>query len=104
MPLIPVTTEWLSSLDALKEVPADQLQWMIDNSRHYELAAGEYSIKPGEVINGTHVIVKGRMLMYTVQEGIRKEFFSAVKGEVTGYLPYSRANVAGMFAESVEDM
>ena len=56
-----VTTEWLQSIESLKEVPPAQLQWFIDNSSHYELAEGAFLIKSGEPLTGTHVIISGRI-------------------------------------------
>ena len=47
-----ITAEWLQSIETLKEVPLTQLQWMIDNSRHYTLSEGQYLFKGGEPIVG----------------------------------------------------
>ncbi|WP_240619260.1 ATP-binding protein [Chitinophaga costaii] len=104
MALIPVTTEWLHSLESLKDVPENQLQWFIDHSAHLELHAGDFLVKPGEVIRGTQVMVSGKVLMYSVQEGIRRELFTVTRGDITGYLPYSRAHYAGLYAEAIEDV
>lgn len=103
MEMLPVTTAWLSSLDTLSEVPADQLQWLIDNSEHRSWAAGEFVVKPGDVIAGTHVFRQGRMVLYSVQEGLRRDFSTVLPGEITGYLPYSRAHFASMYGEITED-
>ena len=62
-----VTKEWLQSIESLKDVPLAQLQWFIDNSRHYELAEGEFLIKNGEPLTGTHIIISGRIKMYLTQ-------------------------------------
>lgn len=104
MTLIPVTAEWLGTLETLKDVPADQLQWLIDNSRHYEMKKNTFFIKPGDEIDGPHVIIQGRMDMYTVMDGIRREMFGPGPGDITGYLPYSRATTAGVFVEIAEDL
>jgi CRP-like cAMP-binding protein len=62
-----VTTEWLQSIESLKSVPAEQLQWLIDNSRHYELGEGEFLFTSGEPLTGTHVILKGRIRISLIQ-------------------------------------
>ena len=51
-----VTTEWLQSIESLKNVPAEQLQWLIDNSRHYELGEGEFLFKSGEPLAGHNML------------------------------------------------
>lgn len=104
MQMIPVTTAWLSSLEHLSEVPAEQLQWLIDNSEHHILNAGDFTVKPGDAITTTYVIVQGRLVLYAIQEGIRRDFSTMMPGDVTGYLPYSRAHIAKMYGEVVEDM
>lgn len=40
-----ITADWLQSIEALKDVPHVQLQWLIDDSRHYSLSEGEYLFK-----------------------------------------------------------
>ena len=62
-----VTVDWLKSIETLKDVPADQLQWMIDNSRHYTMAAGEHLFNVGETAIGTHIVVEGKIKIYTLQ-------------------------------------
>src|ERR1700744_5721820 len=54
-----VTVDWLKSIENLRDVPANQLQWRIDNSRHYTMAAGEHLFNVGETAIGTHIVVEG---------------------------------------------
>jgi signal transduction histidine kinase len=85
-----VTTERLQSIESLKSVPAEQLQWWIDNSRHYELSEGEFLFKSGEPLTGTHVILNGRIKIYVNQnKGVRNIGFFETN-DITGYLPFSR--------------
>jgi CRP-like cAMP-binding protein len=97
-----VTTEWLQSIESLKSVPAEQLQWLIDNSRHYELAEGEFLFKSGEPLTGTHVILKGRIRISLIQnKGVRNiGFFEA--NDITGYLPFSRGISFSVDGEVIE--
>jgi len=97
-----VTPEWLQSIESLKSVPLLQLQWWIDNSRHYELGEGEFLIKSGEPLTGTHVIISGRIKIFLPQnKGIRNIRFIEAK-EITGYLPFSRGTSFAVDGEVVE--
>ena len=102
-----VTVDWLQSIEALKEVPEDQLQWMIENSRHYMLAEGEYLFQAGNPAIGTHIIITGRIKLYLLQkEGIREVNIIGPK-DISGYLPFSRgykANVNGKVTADAEVM
>jgi signal transduction histidine kinase len=98
-----VTAEWLHSIEALKEVPASQLQWMIDNSDHYEVPAGELLFEPGKPIAGTHIIVTGRIKAYQVQQKEARELAVWGPKSILGYLPFSRGKVAIAFGEIRED-
>src|ERR1700735_3625233 len=102
-----VTADWLQSIESLREVPADQLQWMIDNSRHYTLAEGEYLFQAGNPAIGTHIIVTGRIKLYLQQkEGIREVNIIGPK-DISGYLPFSRGlkvNVNGKVIADAEVM
>ncbi len=99
-----VTTEWLQSIAELKDVPAEQLQWWIDNSRVYELDEEVFLFKNGEPITGTHVILSGRVHMFLNQgNGIRTIGFFDAK-DITGYLPFSRGVVSNLNGQVVEKL
>ncbi|MEP6950316.1 MAG: ATP-binding protein [Ginsengibacter sp.] len=97
-----VTTEWLQSIESLKSVPPEELQWWIDNSRHYELGEGEFLFKSGVPLTGTHIILKGRIRIFSIQnKGVRNIGFFEAK-DITGYLPFSRGISFGVDGEVVE--
>jgi signal transduction histidine kinase len=85
-----ITTDWLQSIEALSQVPADQLQWMIDNSRHYEMKEGEFLIHVGEAMVGTHIIVTGRIKLLMNMNQERAELNVIGPKDIIGYLPFSR--------------
>jgi len=97
-----VTKEWLQSLESLNEVPHDQLKWWIDNSRHYELEEGEFLVKHGTPTTGTHVIVTGRIQLYIAQTSGIQYLSLLSSGDVTGYLPFSRATVSILDGKALE--
>jgi signal transduction histidine kinase len=92
-----VTPAWLKSTDVLKEVPVEQLQWLIDNSQHYILKDGDYLFEPDKPITGTHFIITGKIRIY------RREMATILSRQITGYLPYSRGKVAFGYGDSVGD-
>ncbi|HEY0176754.1 MAG TPA: cyclic nucleotide-binding protein, partial [Pedobacter sp.] len=69
-----VTLSWLKTLDILKDVPDNQLQWFIDNSENHIVGDGEVLFKPGEPITGPHLIVNGGIQFYMMQNGSKREF------------------------------
>jgi signal transduction histidine kinase len=99
-----VTTEWLQSIETLKDVPKEQLKWWIDNSNHYILNEEEFLFKVGEAIKGTHVIIKGRVKVFFKQEtGVRDIGFFETK-DVTGFLPFSRGTTASANGQVIEQL
>jgi signal transduction histidine kinase len=97
-----VTVSWLQSIEALKEVPADQLQWLIDHSDHYELAEGEFMARPGDIIKGTHIILAGRVRLYLKQNNEMRDLVFLEPKSISGYLPFSRGKAAGVIWQAVE--
>jgi len=99
-----VTVAWLKSLDVFLHVPDNQLQWLLDNSEQRLINDGEHLFKPGDPITGPHVILAGGVQFYMIQNGSRREYTTFVKGDITGYLPYSRAKAASGYAQSVGEL
>lgn len=98
-----VTADWLHSIEALKDVPANQLQWMIDNSDHYEVPAGELLFQPGKPITATHILVSGKIKAYQLQHKEARELAVWGPKSILGYLPFSRGKVSVAFGEIRED-
>ncbi|TLV03262.1 ATP-binding protein [Dyadobacter luticola] len=92
----------LKSIKVFQDVPEDQLQWMIDQSRHYELQEGEYLSKPGEPITGTHVIFSGKIELYRIQNNAKLFIADLHAGDVTGTLPFSRGKVGVAYGQCTE--
>jgi CRP-like cAMP-binding protein len=66
-----ISAKDLKSIEVFKDVPEDQLQWMVDQSEHYELAEGAFMTSPGEPLKGTHVIISGRIELYRIQNNTK---------------------------------
>jgi len=89
-----VTVQWLQSIEALKDVPAPQLQWLIDNSTQLELKAGDRVFKPGDPLSGTYIIIEGQFRLCMLQGKELLEVAVFNPKAITGYLPFSRGKVA----------
>jgi len=96
----PVTVLTLKSFEALKNVPDDQLQWLIDNSQSRILHDGEYLTMQGHPLGGPHFIISGRLIISFNQNGSRREITTGTSGAITGYLPYSRGVVASASSQA----
>ena len=90
----PVTVSTLKTFSALKNVPDDQLQWLIDNSEEYLLPDGHLLTVQGHALAGPHFIINGQLNVFMDQNGIRRDITTFNTGDITGYLPYSRAITA----------
>ena len=99
-----VTVSWLKALDALKNVPDDELQWLIDNSEEHILNDGDFLTLQGQPIAGPHFIIKGHLVLYTVQSGSKRELGGFNTGDITGYLPYSRGKIAPLSSQAVGEV
>lgn len=97
-----ITVSDLKSIKVFQDVPEDQLQWMIDRSRHYELPEGEMMTSPGEPLNGTHVIISGRIELYRIQNNAKLFIAELLPGTVTGVLPFSRGKVGVAYGQCTE--
>ncbi|MBK7426292.1 MAG: GHKL domain-containing protein [Saprospiraceae bacterium] len=96
--------EKLQSFEQLKDVPPEQLQWLINHSTHYTLPEGEYLFKSGNPIDHTYFILQGayRILLNTSNQqmdlGVNEE------GDITGYLPFSRGKNSRAFGLVIRDL
>jgi signal transduction histidine kinase len=102
-----VTVSTLRTFEALKNVPDDELQWLIDNCKNYILADGDYLTTQGQPLTGPHFIISGRVILYFIKNDGRREVATITGGDISGYLPYSRglvATVSGMAVGEVQLM
>ncbi|HEY5325814.1 MAG TPA: ATP-binding protein [Mucilaginibacter sp.] len=99
-----VTTTVLKAFDALKNVPDEELQWLIDNSEEYRLRDGEYLTVQGQPLTGPHFIIKGSLQLSFIQNGARRGIAAFNTGDITGYLPYSRAINATVNSQAIGEL
>ncbi|CAM4139491.1 Histidine kinase-, DNA gyrase B-, and HSP90-like ATPase [Pedobacter westerhofensis] len=96
-----VDISWLKSLEVFINVPDKQLQWFIDHSENRVTDDGEILFKPGETLTGPHIVIDGGIQFYMIQNGSRRDYITFGRGDITGYMPYSRGKVAGGYAVAV---
>ncbi|MCX2481351.1 ATP-binding protein [Pedobacter sp. MC2016-15] len=96
-----VNLSWLKSLEVFINVPDAQLQWFIDNSEIIVVEDGEVIFQPGDKLTGPHIVVEGGIQFYMVQNGSRRASVNIHRGDITGYLPYSRGKVSVGYAVAV---
>lgn len=100
-----VTKDHLRAFDTFTDVPDEDLQWLVCNSRYYTIMKDAYLFKTGEATDEMHIILSGKILLYLTQNGQRRNMGEIEAGEVTGVLPYSRMVAAsgnGITLENTE--
>ncbi len=102
--MLECTPALLKTFEALKDVPEDQLQWLIDNSDCREIPDGELLFEPGMPISATNFIISGKVRLYFYLAGVKREIGDTVAGEITGYLPYSRGKVSTGYGVAIGNL
>ena len=90
----PVTKNELKKVNALKDLPDEHLDWIINHSEYEEHNDGDTLIKTGEPIDEMYFFLEGRMNFYMNVNG-KLVYYHTVEnddltGGVSGLLPYSR--------------
>jgi len=98
-----VTIEDLKIVSEFQQVPNDQLEWLISQGEPQELQKNELLFNAGEPVVTCYILLEGKMRICAVQSGKQKELRILDPGQVTGYLPYSRATVTPAFCEAIKD-
>src|ERR1700744_879449 len=101
--MVDCTPALFKTFEALKEVPDDQLQWLIDQSDCVEIADGELLAEPGNPLMGTYFVISGKVRVYLPIGGVKREIGDFKQGEISGYLPYSRAKLGAGYSVAVGD-
>ncbi|MCW3463479.1 ATP-binding protein [Chitinophaga nivalis] len=89
-----ITALQLKQIPALEEVPAAQLQWLIDASEDKLLAEGDFLFRTGDPIVATMIVMTGKVRMSASVNGHYREIAELNDGSITGWLPFSRAKNA----------
>ncbi|HEY2726199.1 MAG TPA: Crp/Fnr family transcriptional regulator, partial [Parafilimonas sp.] len=97
-----ITLQDIKVVQEFKNVPDEQLQWLINQGETVEIEQGELLFNVGEPVTTCYLILDGKMRICATQAGKQKELRILDPGQATGYLPYSRATVTPAFCEALK--
>jgi signal transduction histidine kinase len=98
-----LTPEWLQTIEALKDVPLNQLQWLLDHSTLLNIKDGQYLFNPGDIINGTYILIEGSFRLCAQQGSELREIARFGPKDITGYLPFSRGKIVSAIGQATSD-
>jgi signal transduction histidine kinase len=99
-----VDAAWLQSIDALKDVPTEQLQWFLDHSQQLTLQEGERVFTPNDPMKGTFIVIEGTFRLCMPQGKEMREVAVFKPQDITGHLPFSRAKTTVGNAEVIDTL
>lgn len=97
-----LTVENLQAFSDFHNIPAEQLQWLINQGEITELEPNDLLFNTGDPVNQFYIVLAGKLRICAVQQGKQRELRVLDTGQATGYLPFSRATVTPAFCEALE--
>src|SRR6185437_6092247 len=97
-----LTIDDLRIVKEFQHVPDEQIQWLISQGETVEVEEGGLLFNVGEPVTTTYIVLDGKMRICSTQSGKEKELRILDPGQVSGYLPYSRATVTPAFCEGLK--
>jgi signal transduction histidine kinase len=90
----------LKKVPALKDLPEDQQEWLMDHSVTSQYEPGDFLFSKGDEIDKLQIIVEGEFTIKVEQNGEFRTVATMKEGDLTGNLPYSRAGSAIGYADA----
>src|ERR1041384_4613118 len=84
----------LKLVSEFKSVPEIQLRWLADNGYIRSFKDGDQVFRRGDDIEGFSIVLSGKLQLYMVQNGNRRDLGAYEPYEILGRLPYSRMKAA----------
>jgi signal transduction histidine kinase len=101
----PATIEELKKVIALKDLPDEHLNWILEHSEVWEYEDGDVLFRTGDPVDVMWIILEGRVHFYLDVNGKLVYYFNfendAQTGGVGGLLPYSRLKNSPGFTYAV---
>lgn len=82
------------SFPIFQEIPLEQIEWIVERGEFIVFKSGEQIFKRGDSIDRLMVMLDGLVSLKIEQSGQYKELAQIKTGEISGALPYSRAQSA----------
>lgn len=92
----------LLQVPELKDIPASQLEWLVEKSECHTFNEGDFLFKKGDPIVNLYIILQGHFTLKIQQNNQFRTIGTVDEKMVTGALPYSRASSAIGIAEAAE--
>ena len=90
----PATINDLQKIIALRDMPVDHLQWILDHAEYHEYEDGAVIMKTGQAAEYMMLIIEGVLSFYMNKSGTLVHYYDFANDEATGgatgLLPYSR--------------
>lgn len=86
------TIEKLKAVHAFRELPEPQLAWLLTKSKVVTYLAGDKIFNKNTPFTNMRVVLEGTIAISLEQKGHYREIARIEAGEITGILPYSRAD------------
>lgn len=84
----------IKSFGIFKDIPDNQIQWLIEKGEVKTIEEGQPIFQPGDPIDNTLIILEGQFRLYATSGQQDREIGTKITGEVSGFLPFSRAKIA----------
>lgn len=84
----------LSKVTEFKAVPAPQLKWLAERGEIRSYKDGDRVFGVGDNVDGMSIVLEGRLALFVMQAGNRRDLGAYEPLEILGRLPYSRMKAA----------
>ncbi len=82
--------ERLASHRTIGKAPREELTWIATHGTLCHFQPGEVVLRQTEIVDTLHIMLSGRMAIWTHRESKQRKLMEWRAGDVTGILPYSR--------------
>jgi len=93
----------ISQFPSLTEVPRDQIEWVVERGELLEYKTGDVFFKRGDTIDRLFIMLEGATNFMMERNGQYMEVGRIDAGEISGALPYSRAQSSSANGKAVMD-
>ncbi len=101
----PTVQRFREIFQPFSDVPAAELDFLIENSRHYTLKEGDHLFRADQPAMEMQFVLAGKIRIIFTQGNQTREISVLEAGDIGGVLPYSRMEVtraAGIVSEAAE--